>query len=334
MTASQANDWLLIEQFGQMPEPTVIAKGQTPKRFLPLERVVRSRTHRMVILTALESMAANATPSRIDFEQAGTRYLLIPLTDFSGYTAAVLVHYGEVDSVPPSPPECAAWHFNATQGTASGSSELLDLYDVAAEQRQTERPLYEAFHRLVSQDHEAMAKLMAKRPGVTHQAFETVETDAGERWIAHYSCRFVQVDDGDVILHGVTRRMGGWEPGTPAPDPQTLTSQLSSVSPVGFYRLIVDPETGVILQAPDGLPEQAPPGTATLQEILGSTETAEHALDHLRASVSGQIPITGVVTTAATGREIEVAISPIQVGTETSAALVQFWYPADEGTDR
>lgn len=321
-----AGSWILFEIFGGADNPTVIAVGQTAKHFAPVERVIRSRTHRAVVETVLESIRAEEHPSTIDFTQSGTRYIFSPLTDFYGYTSSVLVHYGDEDQAPSAPPPCGAWHFNVTRGTAHGSAELLNMYRVPDEKRQSGRPLHEAFERLVGHDHEALQKLVEKQPGVTHQAFETVETDDGYRWIANYSCRFVEHDTGEIILHGVTRQCGPWEPGSSqAPDPLTLTTQVSRQAHVpGYYRIIVDPADGIILRTYDGLPSAAKPGTATLGDLLQSPETTEHALQHLRAVASSGLPLDEVVTTSLLGEQVPARIDPVRVGDKV-AALVSFW---------
>lgn len=333
MSRSAQPDWILIEQFGHTTDPTVIAIGQTAKTFTPLERVIKSKSHLTVILTALESMQHEDSPSRKDFAQSGTRYILEPRTDLSGWTPAVLVHYGPADGEPPiDPPACGAWHFNVTQGTAHGSVELLDMYQTPEDQRQNGRPLHEAFLRLVGHDHEALQKLVEKKPGVTHQAFETVETDATDtlesgRWIAHYSCRFVKHDDtGEVILHGVTRQCGPWTPGTQAPDPQTLTTQVSTQVPIpGLFRLIIDPEGGNILRTYGETPPTVPPGASKLRDLLVSDSTTDHALDHIKAVAKSELPLAEVTTTGRTGDEARVRIDPIKVG-EKTAALVTYWF--------
>jgi hypothetical protein len=321
-----AGSWILFEIFGGADDPTVIAVGQTAKHFAPVERVIRSRTHRAVVETVLESIRAEEHPSTIDFTQSGTRYIFSPLTDFYGYTSSVLVHYGDADQAPSTPLPCGAWHFNVTRGTAHGSAELLDMYRVPDEKRQSGRPLHEAFERLVGHDHEALQKLVEKTPGVIHQAFETVETDDGYRWIANYSCRFVEHDTGEIILHGVTRQCGPWEPGSSqAPDPLTLTTQVSRQAHVpGYYRIIVDPADGIILRTYDGLPSSAKPGTATLADLLQSAETTEHALQHLRAVARSGLPLDEVVTTSSSGDQVAARIDPVRVGDKV-AALVSFW---------
>lgn len=320
--------WLLIERFGHTDEPSVIAIGQTGKTFAPLERIIRSRTHRTVIGTALETIDQAEQPRTIDFTQSGTRYILRPLTDYYGWTPAVQVYYDDEDIAPEPPPACGAWHFNVTTGNAHGSDELLDMYRVPEEMRQTGRPIYEAFKRLVGHDHEAMAKLVEKRVGVTHQAFETVETDEGGRWIAQYSCRFVQRGD-EILLHGVTRQVGPYVPGTPAPDPLNLTTQaLSMISIPGYYRLIIDPADGLILRAYDGMPPGTPPGSTTLHHLLQSETTAEHALQHLRAVAKSGISLDRVVTTGIVGDEVQARIDPVEVGDKT-ATMVSFWSPEE-----
>lgn len=317
--------WILFEIFGGTDRPSVIAVGQAAKYFAPIDRVIRSRTHRAVVETVLESIRQDTAPTQLDFTQSGTRYIFRPLTDFSGYTSSVLVHYGPEDDAPDDPPSCGAWHFNVGDGTAHGSQELLDMYRVPEKDRQSGRPLHEAFERLVGHDHEALQKLVEKKPGVVHQAFETVETDDGHRWVANYSCRFVRHDDGTIVLHGVTRRCGPWVPGSAGPDPQTLTTQVSRQAHIpGSYRIIVDPADGIILRTYDGLPPKAPKGAATLRDLLQSDEEVQRALQQMRTVAATGESLDEVRPTSILGQKVSVRVDPVQVG-DKIAALVSFW---------
>ena len=273
-----SSDWLLIEQFGGTTEPSIIAIGAAARPFTPLRRIIRSQTHRRIIETALATMNESTHPTPLDFSQAGTRYILRPQTDYLGWTPSVLVHYASDQSTVPAPPECGAWHFNVTASTAHGSKELLDLYRVPEHRRNTGRPLFEAFERLIGDDAEAVAKLIEKRPGVTHQATEKVLTDEGKMWLAHYSCRFVQRGD-EVLLHGTTRKVG--EADSDTTDALTTAILQAHVLPK-VYRAVVEPGTGNILRNLDGFP----PGAKQLANVLDvvDPESRDRSAETLRTA--------------------------------------------------
>lgn len=322
-TPDTTGSWMLIEIFGHTQDPTVIAVGQTEKPFTPLDKIVKSRTHRAAIRAVLHTIVSDDQPHVIDFVQHTTRYIFVPLTDFAGYTSAVLVHYADEQADVPTPPACGAWYFNVSDATAHGSTELLDMYRVPEDQRRTGRALHGAFQRLVGQDHEALRKLIDKKPGVTHQAYETVETDNGYRWIAHYSCRFVAHGD-QIVLHGVTRQVGPYRDGTPAPDPFGLTAQLTQHRPIpGFYQMILDPRTGAILRTYDGIPVRVPQDAKDLTDLLADREAVADALAALQRVASTGQQVDDFPVTNINGRETRVRLEPILVG-DATAVLASF----------
>lgn len=311
-------DWLLIEQFGGTEAPSIVAIGAAARPFTPLRRVIRSQTHRRIIETALATINEGNPPAPLDFSQAGTRYIFRPLTDYLGWTPSVLVHYDSDQSPVPPPPECGAWHFNVTANTAHGSNELLDLYRVPEHKRNTGRPLFEAFERLVGDDAEAVAKLIEKRPGVTHQATEKVQTDDGDLWLAHYSCRFVQRGD-EVLLHGTTRRVGPADEDTT--DVLTTAILQAHVLPK-VYRAVVEPGTGNILRNLDGFP----PTAKELGNVLDvvDPESRERSAETLRTASTTDFVVLKLNDITVGGNPAKAELYPMTVAGVKAILVVTY----------
>lgn len=312
------SDWLLIEQFGGTDEPSIIAIGAASRPFAPLRRVIRSQTHRRIIETALATMNERPQPAPLDFVQAGTRYILRPLTDYLGWTPSVLVHYDSDQSPVPAPPECGAWHFNVTANTAHGSNELLDLYRVPQHKRNTGRPLFEAFGRLVGDDAEAVAKLIEKRPGVTHQATEKVQTDAGDVWLAHYSCRFVQREH-DILLHGTTRKVGPADEDTT--DVLTTAILQAHVLPK-VYRAVVEPGTGNILRNLDGFPPHAVQKGNVLDVV--DPDSRDRAAETLRTASETDFVVLRLNDITVGGNPAKAELYPMTVASVRAILVVTY----------
>lgn len=307
-------EWLLIELFGHESDPTIIGQGSTAKKFVPLDRVVKSTTHRAVISMALDSIRDGSTSTK-DFIQGETRYILLPLHDFAGHTLAVLVHYGNPDIPVKTPPDCGSWHFNATTGEASGSCELLDMYRASAESRRNARPMHEAFERLVGNDPVATRKLIDKQPGTTHQATETVRCDDGTLWVAHYSCRFVEESDGQILLHGVTRKVGAYEPGSNAPNPLDLAHQVARAGcQPGTYRFIIDPTTGNLIRSYD-LPTES---IRNIRDAIDDPDEINTIVSLLHLCAQDQVPLHDLTAMTANGQTLDLDLSPIHVDGTTA----------------
>lgn len=313
---AKSPEWFLIEIFGQEQDPTVISRGSTTKPFLALDKAIRSTTHRKVVAEAIKSIKTG-TPSRRDFTLGMTRYIFIPLLDFTGHTQAVLVHYGDPD-VPVSPePACGAWYFNASTGEASGSHELLDLYHASQSQRRRTRPMHEVFERLVCNDPIATRKLIDKTPGVTHQATETVQCDDGSLWIASYSCRFVRCED-QIHLHGVTRKVGSYEPGSGAPSPYDLLFQVATAgSPPNIFRAVIDPSTGNLLHSYDPYPP-CMKDICNIDDALQGRDEIDTMRRLIHLCAHDQVILRDLDTTDTTGRNLEIDLSPIGVDGKTA----------------
>lgn len=311
-------EWLLIEIFGHEPEPTIIGRGNTAKNFVPLDSVIKSARHRAVISTALDSIR-NGNPTPHEFTQGDTRYILLPLRDHAGHTQAVLVHYGDSDIPVKAPPLCGAWFFNPTTGEASGSSELSDIYRTPENQRPISRPMHEVFQRLVGNDPIATRKLIEKQPGVTHQDTETVRCDDGTLSVIHYSCRFVEDQDGQVLLHGLTREAGAYEPGSGAPNPFDLAHQVTAAAcQPDVYRAVVDPTTGTLIRSYDLYFDNI----RNISEILADQDEIDMIMSLLIICARDRAPLHNLVTVATAGRTADVDLIPMNVDGSTAVAAI------------
>ena len=147
-----------------------------------------------------------------------------------------------------------AWHFNLTTDTIGGSNDLLDLYGVLPEHRQTERATAEAFERLIpnADASAALAMLVRSQPGDEHQAVWAIRRDDGAVRAGHLSCRAVEEVHGgqrQVVLRGITHDIGAADDTPAAPPPPVLEQRvLESMAEPGTYRALVNLRTMRILR--------------------------------------------------------------------------------------
>ncbi|MCZ4516886.1 DUF5593 domain-containing protein [Rhodococcus ruber] len=243
-----SNSWILIETFGD-EEPSVIGVGSSPKSFVSPRHVLRSSASRNEALAAVaETLVTGAMVDRLSRDRY-RRVLAEPLQTFAGRTHGAWVWLGRRDETPPPRDAAGAWQFNLTKSTASGSNDLLDLYRVPQNERETQRALAGAFTRLVTNrdESEAMAKIVQSAPGTTHQAVWTVRRDDGDLRAAHFSCRMIAEDQAagtEIILRGITHDIGPAGEITIAPPPTILEHRvLEASTKEGEYRALVNLRT-------------------------------------------------------------------------------------------
>lgn len=304
-----ASDWLLLETFTAPNSASVIAQGLTTKSFVPLDKIIRSATHRAIAEAALASIRERAYPR--DFVQGGTRYIFRPLQDYSGTLTAILFHYG-ADSAPvPDPPECGAWSFDLQTGLATGSEEMHNLHQMPTDRRFQARPIHESLARIVGPDPEATAKLIQKTPGVTHQATETITSEDGSQWVAAYSAGFVENPDGSIVVHGVTRRIGDYQPTSNAPTPADLSAQIvRAASSPDLFRTIVDPTTGTFLRSYDPPPVS---GAQNVRHLVHDDDDAATLLRLIHTCARRNIPVTSLTFRGPDQQLIDVTLFPIEL---------------------
>lgn len=246
--------WLLIETFGGDQPPSVIGVGATPKRMVPLRTILGRGRSLQAVETAVAKVITTGSPEVFHARDERRRVVAEPLTSYRGDVHGVWAWVGRVDEEPPPRDLAGAWHFNLTTDTIGGSDDLLDLYGVAPEQRQTERATAEAFTRLVpnTDDAAALALLIRSRPGDEHQAVWAVRRDDGQMRAGHLSCRAVaESRDGEteVVLRGITHDIGPAETTPAAPPPIVLEHRLlESIAQPGEHRALFNLKTLRILR--------------------------------------------------------------------------------------
>lgn len=246
--------WLLIETFGGDQPPSVIGVGATPKRMVPLRTILGRGRSLQAVETAVAKVITTGSPEVFHARDERRRVVAEPLTSYRGDVHGVWAWVGRVDEEPPPRDLAGAWHFNLTNDTIGGSDDLLDLYGVAPEQRQTERATAEAFTRLVpnTDDAAALALLIRSRPGDEHQAVWAVRRDDGQMRAGHLSCRAVaESRDGEteVVLRGITHDIGPAETTPAAPPPIVLEHRLlESIAQPGEHRALFNLKTLRILR--------------------------------------------------------------------------------------
>lgn len=249
-----ATNWLLVETFGGSSAPSIIGLGATPKGMVPLKSILARGRNLEAVEAAIEQVRANGKQCDFVARDQSKHVIAHPLTAFSGRVHGVYVWVGPVGQEPPTRDPAGAWHFNLTTDHIGGSSDLLDLYGVAPENRKTERATAEAFERLIpnADASAALALLVRSRPGDEHQAVWAIRRDDGEMRAGHLSCRAVAEEhEGQVqvVLRGITQDIGPAEETPAAPPPAVLEQRvLESMAEPGTHRAVVNLKTLRILR--------------------------------------------------------------------------------------
>ncbi len=254
--------WLLIETFGGDQPPSVIGVGATPKRMVPLRTILGRGRSLQAVEAAVAKVITTGSPEVFHARDERRRVVADPLISYRGDVHGVWAWVGRVDEEPPPRDLAGAWHFNLTTDTIGGSDDLLDLYGVQPEQRQTERATAEAFTRLVpnTDGAAALALLIRSRPGDEHQAVWAIRRDDGEMRAGHLSCRAVaesREGESEVVLRGITHDIGPAETTPAAPPPVVLEHRvLESIAQPGEHRALFNLKTLRILRwLDDPLPD-------------------------------------------------------------------------------
>jgi len=276
-----ATEWLLISTFGGA-EPSIIGVGSRPKQFVPLSQHFSARRGPNKALEEAQSVVVELIGNPVPIDRISNdgriRIVAKPLLNSAGRLHGIYLWRGAADeTVPPRDP-AGAWHFNLTQGKASGSEDLFDLYGVSEEDRRSEVAQAGAFTRLKTNadEGEALAKIVTSAPGTEHQAVWTVRRDDGQERAAHFSCRMLEErpdpasDRTEVILRGVTQDIGPANEVPTAPPPVILEHRVleAKIRP-GEYLAYVDikrlklikwhrdPRPGIAWESVVGEPEPA-----------------------------------------------------------------------------
>ena len=247
------SNWLLVETFGSAP-PSVIGIGNSPKKMVPLRKIL-GRGHSLEdIETAIDK--ATAAGTRVEHSSVKHRHVIAePLLTFTERVHGVYIWSGPSHQTPPAHDPAGAWYFNLTTDVIGGSDDLLDLYGVAPELRRHQRHTAEAFTRLIPNTDvaAALAKIVRSEPGAEHQAIWTVLRDDGEKRAAHFSTRAIAETNNqgetEVVLRGITHDIGPADE-TPAATPPIVLEQrlLDSMAEPGHYRAIINLKTFWIIR--------------------------------------------------------------------------------------
>ncbi|WP_433733279.1 GAF domain-containing protein [Nocardia sp. CA-129566] len=247
--------WLLIELFGgKGGKPmSVIGWGRTPKNFVPLDQILR---HRTTLAQARDAIADAITGhGRIDRVSAdgSRRTIAVPLAISPDRLHGVMLWCGDPrDQVPPRDP-AGAWYFNYTEGTSTRSDDLLDLYGITREgrsdiYRHSIADVFTQVHANLTDQSEALARIVREEIGTETQQIWTVRRDDGELRAAHFSCRLLEelstAGERQVVLRGITHDIGPADDIPAAPPPTILEHRvLEAAAEEGEYRGIVNLRT-------------------------------------------------------------------------------------------
>ncbi|WP_232535334.1 GAF domain-containing protein [Nocardia terpenica] len=248
-----ATKWLLLEMF-EGRRPTVIAVGRSPKKFLPLDRIIN---HRLTLSEAKAAIAeAAASYRQVDriSSDGSRRTVVVPLPISRQRLHGVMLWSGPPSDALPPRDRAGAWYFNITTGTSTRSDDLLDLMGFSPEEYDAVRehsiaavfadPLTPNY----SEQGTALARIVRAEQGQETQQVWTIRRPDGELRAAHFSCRMVHEPgpDGDIqrLLRGITHDIGPATETPVAPPPTILEHRvLEASADDGEYRVIMNTRT-------------------------------------------------------------------------------------------
>ncbi|MFE7741596.1 GAF domain-containing protein [Nocardia sp. NPDC057455] len=238
--------WILVECFSNAPG-RVIAVGSAPKSFVPLTNIVRNPLSLADAESALRRAYATGVPVAEASGDGRRTVRADPLLIAPRRAHAVRLWVGPRQEPVAAADPMGAWHFDLTTNRSVRSTDLLDLYGVAPENRAAELAIASAFTRLVTNrdESEALAKIVNSAPDTEHQAVWTVRRDDDALRAAHFACRIVAESDDSgerhVLLRGVTQDIGAATAVSAAPPPAILEyTVLEAATQPGEYRAIVN----------------------------------------------------------------------------------------------
>ncbi|WP_405164754.1 DUF5593 domain-containing protein [Nocardia sp. NBC_01499] len=244
---------MLLEMFDDR-RPTVIAVGRSPKKFVPLDRIINHR------LTLSETKAAIAevavTYQQVDriSSDGSRRTVAVPLLISAQRLHGVMVWSGPPNEALPQRDPAGAWYFNITEGTSTRSDDLLDLMGIPVEERDAirEHSIAAVFADPLTPNYNeqgtALARIVRADEGQETQQVWTIRRPDGELRGAHYSCRMVHKtgSGGNVerLLRGITHDIGPATETAVAPPPIILEHRVLAVAADdGEYRVIMNTRT-------------------------------------------------------------------------------------------
>ncbi|MBO0879682.1 MAG: DUF5593 domain-containing protein [Mycobacterium sp.] len=249
-------EWLLVEVFGgHRREPTVLAKGNSPQRMVPLRKILVRPGLVDEVLAVIARVAATAAPVRTNTLDQQRQIRADPLSTYGGRVHGVWVWVGGNTESPPQRGLAGAWHINVTRYESNRSDDLFDLYGTPKGNRPYTVSLAQLFgyRRLQTNSDEssALAKMINSRPGDEHQATWTVtREDTKERRAANFAFRTIEepgVDGNpEVIARGISHDIGPADSTSAAPPetPMLLAERVVAAERTpGEHRAIVNLHT-------------------------------------------------------------------------------------------
>jgi hypothetical protein len=256
-------EWLLIETFGDGSEPTLLAVGSSPRKRLPLNRLLRRSRDVDEIRALLARVVQSRQPVHTTSADGQRALIGVPLCGFDGRAEpedgwelfdgrvhAVFVWRGPWSDTPPARNPAGAWTINLTRGLSARSDELLALYWVAPGNRKHVHSISELFAQPLhpgNDEASAIAKLVRAQPGDQHFATWTITRDDGVTRAANFAYTAFAVPNKageiEVIERGITHDIGPADavPAAPAPTPMLLAERVVAAQQTpGQWRLIYD----------------------------------------------------------------------------------------------
>ncbi|MBU3061929.1 DUF5593 domain-containing protein [Nocardia sp. NEAU-G5] len=253
-----ATKWLLLEMF-RGRRPTVIAVGRAPKKFVPLDSIIKNRTTLAEARVAIAEAAA--TYRQVDRVSAdGTRRTIaVPLVISPNHLHGVMLRSGPPTEAVPPRDRAGAWVFDLTADTSRRSDDLLALMGYPPEEFDAlrEHSIAAVFAEPLTPNYakqgDSLARLVQAEDGAETQQVWTIQRQDGELRAAHYSCRMVHETGPDAkvekLLRGITHDIGPATE-TPVAPPVTILEHrvLDTSADEGEYRVIMNARTLQLLR--------------------------------------------------------------------------------------
>ena len=250
--------WIVAEWFEPQADPSVIAVGHVVKRFVPLERILTSRSRLKEARAAIAEVGA----TRQEAERVSGHYrtIVVPLRISPDRLHGVMVWSGRIDEPVPTRSPAGAWCFDMYHSIDTRSDDLLALLGIPSDKWDSMRQhsIASVFSSPFTVNHNdqraAFARLVREVHGTNTQSlWAAVRGSDGDLRALHYSCR--QLDEPDSrgkihhLVRGITYDIGPAAEVPAVPESTTVAHQILEASVAdGRFRAIVNSQTLHLLQ--------------------------------------------------------------------------------------
>lgn len=238
------HQWLLVDTLTK--RPVVVAQGDRPRDFLPLDRLLRRNPYLREIMRAIADAAGSADRSTLTTQDGARIIVAEPIVMTDGRVHGVQVWTGPVNSRRPHRPAVGAVMWDLTDGVAADTAQALwnSGKDPAVERTQG-RSLAEdlAVNDAAYEEAKILSLALNARSGQTYCSTLDVRSHRGEIVKVSFAARTDQERWSDGRNHLVARAMNWRSEGPPDGGLRTNLANriLQGTAQVGIHRALVDP---------------------------------------------------------------------------------------------